>query len=74
MTMCVTEVDKDKKVVVAIESYGVQPAVSEEGFEIRHLEPIQLISEGTETCTLAAADTEQTWQDFSEVNHWSDEL
>ena len=74
MTMCVTEVDKDKKLVVAIENYGLQPVVLEEGFEIGHLEPIQLISEGTETCTLAAAEAEQTGQDFPEVNHRSDEL
>ena len=74
MTMCVTEVDKDKKLVVAIENYGLQPVVLEEGFEIGHLEPIQLISEGTEICTLAAAEAEQTWQDLPEVNHRSDEL
>ena len=74
MTMCVTEVDRDKKLVVAIENYGLQPVVLEEGFEIGHLEPIQLVSERTETCTLAAADAEQTWQDFPEVNHRSDEL
>lgn len=74
-TMCVTEVDKDKKLVVAIENYGLQPVVVEEGFEIGHLELIQLIAEGTETCTFAAAaDAEQTWQDFSEANHQSDEL
>ena len=72
--MCVTEVDRDKKLVIAIENYGLQLVVLEEGLEIGHLEPIQLISEGTETCTLAAADAEQTWQDFPEVNHRSDEL
>ena len=72
--MCVTEVDRDKKLVVTTENYGLQPVVLDESFEIGHLEPIQLITKGTEICTLAAADAEQTWQDFSEVNHWSDEL
>ena len=74
MTMCVTEIDKDKKLVVTIENYGLQPVVLEEGFEIGHLEPIQLISGGTETHTLAATDAKQTWKDSPEVNHRSDEL
>ena len=56
MTMCVTEIDKDNKLVVAIENYGLQPVVLEEGFEIGHLEPIQLISGETETRTLAVTD------------------
>ena len=35
--MYVTEVDKDKKLVVAIENCGLQSVVLEEGFEIGHL-------------------------------------
>ena len=65
---------KTRSLVAAIENYGLQPVVLEEGFEIGQLKLIPLISEGTETCTLAAVEAEQTWQDFPEVNHRSDEL
>ena len=41
MTMCVTEVDKDKNLVVAIENYGLQPVVLEEGFEIGRADTIE---------------------------------
>ena len=52
-----------------LKNYGLQPGVLEEGFEIRHLELIQLISEATKTCTVSAADAEQKWQYFPGVNH-----
>ena len=73
MTRCITEVDKNKNLVVTIEKHGLQPVVLEKGLEIGYLEPIQLVSKGNEIYA-AAADIEQTQQNFPEVNHCSDEL
>ena len=60
VTTYVTELSKDNGIVVAIENYGLQPVVLEEGCEIGYLEPIELVPEEVEACTLAATRKEQT--------------